>query len=201
MLLGMYEAETATWLLQRFAPDSVFYDVGANHGYFSIMAARRGCATVAIEPVPELASAVRANARASGLSNVEVVEVALSSEEGSAQLAVEQNSANSHLQEIQLSHADSNVHRVVEVAVTTLDTITPRHSPPTVIKIDVEGAEADVLRGAIETLRQHRPSLLVSTHSVEAGEMCARILADIGYTHSRLPGFEHELIGEFVEPD
>jgi hypothetical protein len=52
--------------------------------------------------------------------------------------------------------------------------------PPGLVKIDVEGAEAAVLRGAPELLAR-RPALIIETHGAEAERGCADVLAPLGY--------------------
>jgi hypothetical protein len=62
----------------------------------------------------------------------------------------------------------------------TLDELAQRHFVPAFIKMDVEGAEADVLRGGQRTLA-HGPSLIIEVHGVEAERDCLRILGTQGY--------------------
>src|SRR5262249_11526871 len=51
---------------------------------------------------------------------------------------------------------------------------------PNVIKIDVEGAELLVLRGALQLLRQHRPRLLIEAHSPDLARDCITVLESLG---------------------
>ena len=59
-------------------------------------------------------------------------------------------------------------------------------APPSIIKIDVEGAEADVIRGALGTLRRYRPALLVEVHHVRAMHDVGVLLQEAGYVSSVL---------------
>lgn len=59
---------------------------------------------------------------------------------------------------------------------------------PDVMKIDVEGAEADVLRGAVETLRAARPILFLSIHSDALRDRCLAFLRELGYEASAIGG-------------
>jgi hypothetical protein len=52
---------------------------------------------------------------------------------------------------------------------------------PNFIKMDIEGAEADALNGAIETLKSHRPSLIIEAHGSDIEDQCLSILRQIGY--------------------
>ena len=63
----------------------------------------------------------------------------------------------------------------------TLDGCAGEFGAPGFIKIDVDGGELDVLRGAKRILTEHRPSLVVETHSPELEQRCGRYLADCGY--------------------
>ena len=59
--------------------------------------------------------------------------------------------------------------------------------PPSLLKIDVEGAEADVLRGARRLLARHRPHLLVETHGLAEERACAELLLSHGYRPRVVP--------------
>ncbi len=80
--------------------------------------------------------------------------------------------------------------------------------PPDVVKIDVEGAELSVLRGARAIMRANRPVVVLSTHGFDSHESCCSLLSSLGYAvtlleHS-LPttGFDYlgELIAEPTDP-
>jgi hypothetical protein len=63
----------------------------------------------------------------------------------------------------------------------TLDDSAAKFGVPGFVKIDVDGGEVEVLRGAESLLVEHRPSLIVETHSHELERQCAWFLADHGY--------------------
>lgn len=52
---------------------------------------------------------------------------------------------------------------------------------PDVLKIDVEGAELGVLQGAMEILKRRKPTIFLSTHSMELREACLNLLKEVGY--------------------
>ena len=82
---------------------------------------------------------------------------------------------------------EGSLIRIVEAMVgapgadVTLDGSTGEFGAPGFIKIDVDGGELEVLRGAEEILREHRPSLIVETHSPQLEQQCGHFLADRGY--------------------
>jgi hypothetical protein len=63
----------------------------------------------------------------------------------------------------------------------TLDGYAAEFQAPGFVKIDVEGGELDVLRGARRVLVDQRPSLIVETHSAELERLCGRFLVEHGY--------------------
>ena len=71
----------------------------------------------------------------------------------------------------------------IEVRATTLDTLVFEEGlrPPSLLKLDVEGEEVAVLRGARRVLEDHRPIVLLSTHSAALRAECHRLLVDLGY--------------------
>ncbi len=72
----------------------------------------------------------------------------------------------------------------VEVAMVSLDTAARagQFPDPNLIKIDVEGAELGVLRGATQLLDRARPSILLATHGAEVHRQCCDFLRDAGYS-------------------
>jgi hypothetical protein len=61
---------------------------------------------------------------------------------------------------------------------------------PSVIKIDVEGAELNVLKGAIETIKKHKPSILVEIHDYEKSEV-GPYIENLGYKNETLENNEN----------
>ena len=147
--LGTYEMPVQRVLADRLSPGDTFFDVGANAGFFSVLAARKVGAAglcVAVEPDPAFADISAGQAALNGFDNVTVVRRLVTA-------------------------APEQVWpwRIGDVATptTTIDQLTREFRPPTLIKIDVEGLELEVLRGAEATLREHRPSLVIEAHSAE----------------------------------
>jgi FkbM family methyltransferase len=141
---------------------------------------------VAFEPNPELAAQLRAR-----FPTVTVHEVALSDESGTREFHVlAQLPAQSGLLR-RPTDRDSDV-TVIEVKVDTIDRLLSAHVPIRLVKIDVEGAEVNVLRGARETLRRWQP-VVVFEHGVRTStpygttpEMLFDLLAACGLNISLL---------------
>jgi FkbM family methyltransferase len=158
---GGVEADVASVLANLLTPGTTFFDVGANVGFYTIMAARRVGATgkvVAFEPVPENVASLRTNVAMNRLSNVMVEQVAVSSSARQATLDV----------------SDSLEAKLVEtpatrwsILVTTLSLdlfIRQSGLCPDLVKIDVEGHEAAVIEGMRTTLADARPIVLAEMH-------------------------------------
>lgn len=135
---------------------------------------------VAVEPNPDLAARLRERFRA-----VTVHQVALSDEPGTSEFhLLTQLPAQSGLRR-RPTDRDSEV-RVIEVEVDTLDRLLPNDTRFDLVKIDVEGAEVNVLRGARDTLRRWQP-VVVFEHGVRSAkpygttpEMLFDLLAECG---------------------
>ncbi|HEY6390471.1 MAG TPA: FkbM family methyltransferase [Bryobacteraceae bacterium] len=167
-------------------PGNVIWDVGANVGLFTFAAA--GLAgpagqVLAIEPDAWLASLLRRSAKlpAAARAQVDVVEAAVSNRIGMSEFVVASRARSSnHLAGFGLSQAGAcrEKHQVPTV---TLDALLGFNPAPNLVKIDVEGAEHDLLAGAGRLLTTVRPILLceVSGHSTAA---VTKILWSAGYT-------------------
>jgi FkbM family methyltransferase len=162
---GAFEPNEMTIFDRLLQPGATFIDVGANEGVYSIFAAARvgpKGRVIAVEPSPREIASLRGSLALNPKLKVSVVEAALGQANSWAELHV-----------LDFAHAGEN-------ALAPFASLTPdanRRAVPTmsldslvqrlpdgkvdVVKIDVEGAELDVLRGAREVLRKQRPALLI----------------------------------------
>ena len=145
---GLHEHDDMGFALHYLRSADCFFDVGANIGSYTILAAGAvGARVLAAEPIASTFRALRANVRLNDLDDrVTLRNVAVGAEEGTAWFT-------SHLDAMNhaLSPAETN-DSAVEVAVTTLDSLAGK-AVPTFVKIDVEGFESLVLAGGETTMR------------------------------------------------
>jgi len=154
-------------------------DVGANNGLYTHVFAKRGALVEAFEPQPECVDVLRAYAARRPLRNVQVHSVALSATEGIGTLHLPRGFASSPSASLR---ATPEADTALEVILERLDSF--EFSDLTLMKIDVEGAELDVLRGAAETLRRCRPLLFVEIEQRHHREPIAAVfdeIARLGY--------------------
>lgn len=188
ILRGDLEPSVHQAMVRAVRPGHVFYDVGANVGYFTLVAARMvGDAgrVIAFEPVPGCADAVRRNAALNELTHVTVREEALGDRVGRAELQVVAEASWSVLSEV---HTHAAARELLEVDVTTVDALVHAGTipPPDVVKLDVEGAELLAIEGMRETIAAHRPTLICEVHG--AGAAFADLVEGLGYPTYHLDG-------------
>jgi FkbM family methyltransferase len=186
VLTGTHEIQVQQALVRSARAGDHVWDVGANIGYLALVAARivgPGGRVLAIEPDPECAAAIRRNALINDLGAIEVIEAAASSSSGVAELVVVRDRLWTRLASVG-DHHESECR--VSVRTLALDDVDA--PPPTLIKIDVEGAELEVLAGMTRLLRDARPLVVCEMHGRNA-EFCA-VMRDAGYTVSNLDGPE-----------
>jgi len=162
----------------------VVWDVGANIGFFSLIAARLVGAqgkVVAFEPLPENQRAIRRNVELNGMENVELVPLALSEREGEAELQIHDSPTWAKLDTTGDTSfkGDAEAASSVRVAVSTLDAQLARLAAPDLVKMDIEGAEVAALRGALRLLDECRPTLICELHGTNAA--VAELLRAHGY--------------------
>lgn len=169
--LGTYERPKCQALIAELKPDSVFYDVGANSGYYSLVAARF-CSTVyAFEPMPRNIQRFKRNMRLNRLRNVTLFEVAVAARSAESRFRYGTNTEEGCLD-------DSGDIAVRSVA---LDELLPSITLPHIMKMDIEGGEFDALRGALTVLRKARPTIFLATHGAEVHRSCLDLLRAQGY--------------------
>ena len=156
-------------MLLRFCDEyvkkgSVGWDVGANVGIFTLAAAQRGGDVLAIEPdifLYSLLCRTRHHRKNQSLS-FEPLCSAIAAKPGTARLAIaKRGRASNFLEKFEGRSQTGGVRETFLVPVLTLDLLLQEHKKPDLIKIDVEGAEADVLEGATKILSEVRPVMLI----------------------------------------
>jgi FkbM family methyltransferase len=169
------ETEHYTWVRERLAPGDVVYDVGANVGLFTNMMSRRVGAlgkVRAFEPNPPVFEDLKRIVVLNQLTNVDLYPVAVSDSEGFAAFnQILSGDVTREASGLALGGYNQTIlPSAISVATTTLDLVeaaTPH--PPSLIKIDVEGAEFHVLRGARRALAKYHPKLVIEFHVDSAG--------------------------------
>lgn len=139
--------------------DGVALDVGANIGLTSVLLARCGPGPVyAFEPHPATFGYLEKTIAANGLTNVTPVNLALGAEAETLPFFVDEDSSASHVVSPQNDGRDGSI----TVPISTVDAFAADLGRPvSFIKIDAEGAEPDVLKGAEATLQRDRPGVFV----------------------------------------
>jgi len=156
---GCTERETLNAITSHLNKDSVFFDLGAHIGQYTLMASPLCRAVHSFEPVPVTFELLHRNVQANGLANVFANHCAVSDRSGDVTI-YEGDVSNMDRSSLRPPAYTSGKSFVVPSL--TLDAYVREHGDvPDLIKIDVEGAEISVLRGACNLLRERHPTLIV----------------------------------------
>ncbi len=196
---GSFSPNELAVLRRILEPDMVFVDVGANQGELTVFAASRlpRGHVLAFEPLQSLHRQLLENIALNGFQNVTAQRMALSDRPGRMALYVDRGTTegfNEGTASFFSGGTRTSAEEVVEVA--TFDDMFERSGLRRldVIKIDVEGAELFVLRGAERSLTHYHPSIILE---IAEGNFAAagygtkdllRFLADHRYTLSLIGG-------------
>lgn len=173
-------------------------DAGAAEGYFSIFALEKSGARIfSVEPLSMLQSALARTlaAHANG-RDARVVSAALGEEPGSALLQVDAGHiCDSRLIDPSATNRETGTSGATQsVSVATIDLLAAQHSLAEngLIKMDVEGFEMAALKGAVRTLRDHKPALAIAVyHELENARKCEQIVCTAN------PAYEIEFRGYY----
>jgi len=162
---GLYERDEANFVLSLLKPGDVFFDLGANVGFYSLLAAERVGAAGAVhafEPMPDNAATLRRTIERNSISHLHLNEVAVAESPGFRTLYYPDASwGNSGWATLVTSERK---HHSIVVPVITLDQYVRQHQIEHVrlIKLDIEGAELLALQGATDLLaRPDAPDLFL----------------------------------------
>jgi len=191
--LGSYEMNKRLAFEAEIEPGTVIYDIGANVGYFSLLAAvltgKEG-KVFAFEPLPRNIEFLRKHIELNKMAQISVIEAAVSDHSGEAYFDLGASSAMGHLSEA----------GEMRVRMVCLDEMLDKGEllPPDYIKLDVEGAEYEALQGARQLLEIHRPVLFLDTHNRNAHHLTIALLEEMGYRFKILDGRDMQETRELV---
>jgi FkbM family methyltransferase len=180
----MYENELR-FLHRIVAGGEVAVDAGANEGLYSYSMSKRFSRVYSFEVNPDLTK----NLAAYNPGNIEIINQGLSSREGSAVLYIPLLKGQLLTGWASLTPdncPDTREHLEKQVSVCTLDKFGLERVA--LVKVDVEGHEADVLEGAVETLRRNRPVVIVEIKPCNLDRVFS-FLAGVGYEPVELQKF------------
>ena len=167
-------------IIRSMGSGGVFVDIGANFGYFSLVASARAPTdrVLAIEANPACASKLAEHAARNSCTNIEIFEVACWDEDGTLDLFV----AGIHNPgKTSLSSSNAYSADLVRVLACPLDSIVERSGVDRVdlVKLDVEGAELHVLKGMQRTIDRYRPRVIVEVEDI----LLTQFAATPGHIH------------------
>lgn len=175
--LGSYELEFQRIFADRVHPGDVVLDIGAHVGYYTLLAAK--CVgssghVYAFEPLPRNAAYLERHIHINRLENVSFYQIAVSDSSGTVHFGGGVSSSTGRI----------TLTGDLEVEAASLDDLlnTGQIRTPSVMKIDVEGAEFSVLHGGERLLREYHPAIFLATHGSQAHSDCTRFLDVLGYS-------------------
>lgn len=183
---GLHEYADMAFVLHLLRDEDLFLDLGANIGSYTVLASRVcGARSITIEPDPGTLIALRRNVAVNGIKDrVEIIETALGASHGVCRFSIGLDTTNRILGGGQ--EAGRNVR------LTPLDDIVGNRTP-TMIKMDVEGYEAEVLKGAQKTLQK---ASLVAVETETSDAEVIHALTKAGFEPWYYDPVSRELSGE-----
>jgi FkbM family methyltransferase len=209
---GEWQPEIWSSISAALPKDGVFFDVGAHIGYYSVKAARRvghGGRVVAFEPNPEIVRLLRDNVESNKLSEIEVLPIACADRDQTLTFfaSATANTGASSLAEANADPGMGGNSKSYQVRARPIDDVVRELNVQRldVMKVDVEGAEVYVLRGAIQSLNRFHPKIIAEVvprqleNMKSSKEELFALLESLGYSIRR-PLNETKTDWEFVHP-
>jgi FkbM family methyltransferase len=200
LMSGGFERAETEFAIEQARPGTVAIDVGANVGMFTVplaLAVGPSGRVLTIEPSPENVRRLERNLDLNSLENVVVEPIAVGDKAGRLVLQLASDPGFHSTAEIAESRS---VDESLTVKAETLDQVWLRAHAPNVtfVKIDTEGSEDAVLRGAEQILRTCQPALLVEAKGRERLRALDAWLGRFGYSRRRPRGFARDNVAYTV---
>ncbi len=165
ILYGLPEYKLTKFFIKNLKENDIFYDVGANYGFYTHLAIEFCQEVHAFEPLPDVFESLKNNFQNN--PKVHLNNLAISNKNGNLELFVA-GGGSTIIEEVATKIKIKNNKIVVKTI--TLDDYIKTHNPPTIIKMDVEGAESLVIEGGKEFLKNNNPIIAMEVWSGEEGK-------------------------------
>jgi FkbM family methyltransferase len=185
--LGSYELDKQKMFIEHIKKGDVVYDIGAHAGFYTLISSVLvGAAgrVFAFEPLPTNIGYLKRHLALNNVTNVVLHEKAVSNYEGKADFFAHESTFIGHL-----ARANAAVStKAIQVDVIALDAFVKAENLPAphIIKVDIEGAELDFLKGATTLLQNNTPKLFLATHGRVIHAECLAFLRGLNYQISSL---------------
>jgi FkbM family methyltransferase len=188
---GTFEIGERKWVKRLLKPGMVFFDIGAHHGLYSLIASRivgRSGVVVAFEPSPRERKKMKLNLFLNSGLNIRVFPLALGEKSGESDFFLVEGD-NSGCNSLKIPNVPQKT-RKIRVNVVTLDDFieTANLERLDLIKLDVEGAELSVLKGGVKSIQRFRPCFLCEVQDIRtqpwgyAAKEIVNFLMNLSYT-------------------
>jgi len=185
--VGGHEQELIDLFKLNVNLDSIFVDVGAHVGTWTLQLYPFFQHVVAFEPNPAAYESLKANLKMNDIKNVTVVKMALWNKPiGKMKMSIYASPSHSTLLPVHPIPEDTGERLgEIEVDTTSIDDYLTAHwdnGKIGLIKIDTEGAEVQVIKGALRTLKKHKPAIVIEIHRPEDERVIIQLLKKSGIT-------------------
>jgi len=191
--LGSYEYEKQKALAREIKSGDIVYDIGANVGFYSLLAGvlvGENGHVYSFEHLPDNVRELRRHLEMNRIRNCTVIDAAVSSADGEAAFDPSGDRCTGYL-------ADTGRIRVRTLALDRLVS-SKKIRAPNLMKIDIEGAEYECLAGASELIQEFKPVIFLATHGREAHVSCSELLGKWRYRLASLDSRPVEATDELV---
>lgn len=209
-ILGTYEnPKTLKYFIDWCKKDTVLYDIGANVGYHAFIANLfvTDGRIYSFEPIPANISLfnkhLKLNKEKMPDHNISLLTFAIADKEKEVQFSNNEKATDGNTY-IASSQVYKQADEILTVQCFSIDNLIEKdYEPPTILKIDVEGSELDVLKGAINALTTYKPNILLATHDSHLPgikEKCISFLENLGYVleHAGKHNKQAEGLDDFI---
>jgi FkbM family methyltransferase len=192
---GTYEANAQQLFARHLREGMTFYDVGGGLGFYSMVAARLGANVFVFEPAAANSALIAYHVKKNALeTRIHIIHSAVFSRTGV--ISLRSNERETGHANYSVEWADQGTTQLPQVSCTTLDDFARENPKPDFLKIDIEGAESDALKGAEMLFRTVRPPLICEIHDEVNAAFITRWLSEKNYQSRWLedqPGFPRYL--------
>lgn len=172
VLINRSEREQLELVKSFVNKNDVCFDIGANVGIYSLLFSKLAKKVYSFEPVPRNVTYLYKNMYVNNVTNNEICAFAIGRMTNLALFNISSNWAQG-----KFGNSGSPVASV------SLDDICKKIDVmPSVVKIDVEGVELDVIKGARTMITKCKPTILISFHGIRVKKDCIKLLKEFGYT-------------------